>query len=300
LKVQTNVGKFSLPQNWSCRHIQEEEGEVENESVGEEISEEEEMLMLMQIQQEEEHGVRRSSRARSAPKSYADDIPVAPPATSTTQSPVVLPGVEYYMMDGDVFKPAQSSGAVVDYIPTVCRSRLGAEGVQETIHELFYGKLYRDHSPHAMILDNDLGTYANGSFPPFLGRVTQTDSENKVWEIREQYLIPALRWVLRGLVKSGHLAEVDGSLSEGLLDDAPARSSFGAGIVVPSHEYYFNETFPPFEVLDEKEVLRKRRQEAAADSDSSSDEEVKLSAYEQLRAERVARNAERLKLLGLA
>ncbi|KAL7459013.1 hypothetical protein ACHAWC_010771 [Mediolabrus comicus] len=259
----------------------------------------EEMLMLMQMQQEEEHNVRRSSRARHAPKSYADEVTDAPVTTSTTQSPVVLPGVEYYMMDGDVFQPAQSSESDVDAIPTVCRSRLGAEGVQETIHELFYGKLYRDHSSNAMILGNGLGTYANGSFPPFLGRVIQTDSDTNIWEIREQYLIPALRWVLRGLVKSGHLAEVEGSLSDGLLDDAPARSSFGAGIVVPSHEYYYNESFPPFEVLDEKEVLRKRRQEAAADSDSSSDEEVELSAYEKMRAERVARNAERLKMLGL-
>jgi len=299
LKVQTNVGKFSLPQNWSCRHVQEEE-EVKDENGGEEASEEEEMLMLMQMQQEEEHGIRRSSRARQAPKSYADEVTDAPATTPTTQSPVVIPGVEYYMIDGDIFQPAQSSGADVDFIPTVCRSRLGAEGVQETIHELFFGKLYRDHSPNAMILGDGLGTYANGSFPPFLGRVIQTDSANNVWEIREQYLIPALRWVLRGLVKSGHLAEVDGSLSDGLLDDAAARTSFGAGIVVPSHEYYYNETFPPFEVLDEKEVLRKRRQEAAVDDDSSSDEEVELSEYEKMRAERVARNAERLKLLGLA
>ncbi len=300
LKVQTNVGKFSLPQNWSCRHIQEEE-EVKEENGGEEASEEEEMLMLMQMQQEEEeHGIRRSSRARQAPKSYAEEVTDAPTTTPTTQSSVVIPGVEYYMMDGDVFQPAESSGGDVDLIPTVCRSRLGAEGVQETIHELFFGKLYRDHSPNAMILGDGLGTYANGSFPPFLGRVIQTDSDNNVWEIREQYLIPALRWVLRGLVKSGHLAEVDGSLSDGLLDDAAARPSFGAGIVIPSHEYYYNETFPPFEVLDEKEVLRRRRQNAAADDDSSSDEEVELSEYEKMRAERVARNAERLKLLGLA
>jgi hypothetical protein len=299
LKVQTNVGKFSLPQNWSCRHIQEEE-EVVDEIGGDEPSEEEEMLLLIQMQQEEEHSVRRSSRARQAPKSYADEVTDAPAATSTTQSPVIIPGVEYYMMDGDIFQPAQSSGSDLDFIPTVCRSRLGAEGVQETIHELFFGKLYRNHSPNAMILGDGLGTYANGSFPPFLGRVIQADSENNVWEIREQYLIPALRWVLRGLVKSGHLAEVDGSLSDGILDDAASRSSFGAGIVVPSHEYYYNETLPPFEVLDEKEVLRKRRLEAAADSDSSSDEEVELSEYEKMRAERVARNAERLKLLGLA
>ena len=93
---------------------------------------------------------------------------------------------------------------------------------------------------------------------------------------------------------------MDGSLSEGTLDDAPQRTSFGAGIVVPSHEYYYNETSSPFDVLDEKEILRKRRQNAAEDGGSSSEEEVELSEYEQMRAARVQRNAERLRALGLA
>merc|ERR1712032_1692335 len=111
-------------------------------------------------------------------------------------------------------------------IPTTCRSRLAAEGVQEAIHERFYAKLYHDHSSDAFILDGAIGKYENGSFPPYLGNIVPTSLSGSrfdcvVWEIREQYLIPALRWVLRGLVKSGHLDEVDGSLSEGILDDAP-------------------------------------------------------------------------------
>ena len=61
--------------------------------------------------------------------------------------------------------------------------------------------------------------------------------------------------LLRGLVRSRHLAEVDGSLSEGMLEDATTRTSFGSGIVVPSHEYYCNETSTPFDVLDEKEIF---------------------------------------------
>jgi hypothetical protein len=35
---------------------------------------------------------------------------------------------------------------------------MGAEGIQELIHESFYAKLYRDHSPNAMILESGLGT----------------------------------------------------------------------------------------------------------------------------------------------
>ena len=40
--------------------------------------------------------------------------------------------------------------------------------------------------------------------------------------------------------------------------------------------------------------------ETDEDEDSESDEDIELSEYEKLRAERVARNAERLKALGLA
>jgi hypothetical protein len=220
----------------------------------------------------------------------------------------------------------KSSNSASSNIPIVCRSRLGAEGIQELIHESFYAKLYRDHSPNAMILESGLGTYAGGSFPPYLGRVisssplssdgevdgggggSSSGSSSIVWEIREQNLVPALRWIMRGLVRSGHLDEVDGSLSEGALEDAASRSSaaFGSGIVVPNHEYYYisntNESVRPFDVLDEKEILRKRRQSAAAADGSGAaamDEKVELSEYEQMRAARVARNADRLKALGL-
>jgi len=340
LKIQSNVGKFSLSQDWSCRYIQEDVNEgsgggdgKEEEGAGkkEDSTTEDEMLMLLQMQQEEDSGtIRRSTRARHAPKNFADEEVSANPTTMSyaPQAPITLPGVEYYLVNGDALQPKKMKAPEEDgeeggnnnhskddtagsLIPTICRSRLGAEGVQETIHERFYAELYRDHSPDALILDSGIGKYADGSFPPYLGRVVPSttsttasalgsNGEAMVWEIREQYLVPALRWVLRGLVRSGHLEEVDGSLSEGVLDDAPARTSFGAGIVVPSHEYYYNETFPPFDVLDEKEILRKRRQDAAAPEDSSSEEEVELSAYEQMRATRVARNAERLKALGLA
>ena len=234
-----------------------------------------------------------------------------PAVSSAPQAPVTLPGVEYYMTNDEVFQTKRGIDGEINpnyaadsSIPTSCRSRLSIEGIQETIHEQFHATLYREHSHNALILNSGLGKYADGSFPPYLGRVllaaTSNDDDAIVWEIREQYLIPALRWVLRGLVRSGHLQEVDGSLSEGVTDDAPTMNSFGSGIVVPSHEYYYNETFAPYDIVDEKEISRKRRLDAAADADSSSEEEVELSEYEKMRAERVQRNAERLKALGLA
>ena len=103
-------------------------------------------------------------------------------------------------------------------------------------------------------------------------------------------------------MRSGHLDEVDSSLSEGVLDDAQSRTYFGAGTVTPSHVYYYNENFSLFDVLDEREILRKRRPTAAAADGGvkANEEEVELSEYEQMRAARVARNVERLRALGLA
>ena len=267
------------------------------------------MLLMMQLQQQE-YGAgptRRSTRERHAPVNYADEVGehshAYPDISSTNESAVTIPGVEYYLTNADIFQPKKTplddregEVNVCSTIPTVCRSRLGAEGVQEMIHECFYAKLYREQLPNALLVESGIGKF---------GRVlpsSPSDGEGEdaiVWEIREQFLIPALRWVLRGLVRSGHLDEVDYSLSEGVLDDAPTRTYFGAGIVTPSHEYYYNQTFSPFDVLDEKEIMRKRRQGATADAAPPTQEAVELSEYEQMRAARVARNAERLKALGL-
>ena len=246
---------------------------------------------------------------------------------------VEIPGVEYYLVNDSAVRPAGDAaagdgadGAAGETTPTpkavatASRSRLGVEGVLVSLHEDVYARLYRERAdgpgtepeaPHG-----GLGRYVNGTFPPYLGRVVVPPASSadgadvaggdgpdppKNWEIREEHLVPALRWVLRGLVKSGHLDEVDASLSDGLLDDAPSRQSFGPGVVVPAHEYYRDASSGdvPYDVLDRREILRVRRRRNA-DDDSSSEEEVELSAYEQMRAARVARNKERLKALGLA
>jgi hypothetical protein len=64
--------------------------------------------------------------------------------------------------------------------------------------------------------------------------------------------------------------------------------------------YYIDETLQPFETLNLKEISRRKRANDVLDQASSANDEVELSAYEKARAERVARNAERLQSLGLA
>jgi hypothetical protein len=59
-------------------------------------------------------------------------------------------------------------------------------------------------------------------------------------------------------------------------------------------------TATPFDVPDIKEMMRKKRAEQRGEDEESSEEEVEMSEYEQMRAARVARNQERLKMLGLA
>jgi hypothetical protein len=62
--------------------------------------------------------------------------------------------------------------------------------------------------------------------------------------------------------------------------------------------YYVDANLKPYEVLDLRELQRKKR--ANREGSEESDDEVEMSEYEKARADRVARNAERLKALGLA
>ena len=57
----------------------------------------------------------------------------------------------------------------------------------------------------------------------------------------------------------------------------------------------------PYDILDAREAQRKRSNAAAREREEEEEEvkPVELSAYEKMRAERVVRNKERLKLLGL-
>ena len=206
LKIVTNCGKFSLLQDWSCRHIQEDLnkstgcgscGGGQKEEDKKHSAAEDEMLLLLQMQQEKDSvtSVRRSSRSRHAPRNYTDEEEFFKlPPTSMNVTQTSIPGIEYFLLNGDIFHNKDKT------IPTTCRSRLGAEGIQEVIHERFFAKLYHENFLNVVVLDSTIGKYENKSFPPYLGHIVPS-GEAMVWEIREQYFVPALRWVLRGLVK---------------------------------------------------------------------------------------------------
>jgi hypothetical protein len=158
------------------------------------------------------------------------------------------------------------------------------EAQREKLHEVYFAKLYQQLSKFLQPIDEDYGSYVNSSFPPFLGRVIPSTAPDNVedvtWEIRGPFLIPAIRWVLRGLVHSGHLTEVD------------------TDVLLTNDVYFTDDSQQPYDILDMKEMQRRRRGNIPREEES--EEEVEMSEYEKLRAERVARNAERLKALGLA
>jgi hypothetical protein len=181
-------------------------------------------------------------------------------------------------------------------IPT---NRTEVEMVRERIHEEYFAKTFRDVGqaglPEFFGSEEDnmlgVGMFENDSFPPYLGSMIPSSDEDGLWEIRASCIVPALRWVIRGLVASEHLGTVDP------LDDDNQRS----GVVLANNVYYFDDTLTPFDVVDQKEFSRRKK---AKQGDSATNEEeddaMELSEYEKLRAERVARNADRLKALGLA
>jgi hypothetical protein len=148
--------------------------------------------------------------------------------------------------------------------------------------------------------------FTDNSFPPFLGRIvpvgfcpSASSGDNFCdvkWEIRAPYIIPALRWVLRGLIQSGHLSEIE-PLSNSLQDNIPVVS--GDGVILINHAYYHSNVMRPYDALDVKEMARRKRSEHAPIQEPSR-LDVNLSEYEKARLERVERNKERLKLLGLA
>ena len=169
-----------------------EEGDVTNRK---KILENDEMLLLMQLQQQEDASgaVRRSTKERHAPQNYAHDVDLSsyaftnPP--SFQRSPVTIPGVEYYLINDEICiskkTPVDDKVSEIDEFPTipmVCKSHTGAEGIQETIHECFYAKLYRVQSSNSLILESGLGKYADGSFPPYLGWILPASSSSSSFD----------------------------------------------------------------------------------------------------------------------
>ena len=120
-------------------------------------------------------------------------------------------------------------------------------------------------------------------FPPWLGTISFANGELN-WEIRKPHLMPAMRYILRGLIHSGHVFEVE-SIND-------SKVSTGGGVVCIANAYM---PALPYSVLRKKfEPNKKKKVE-----EEEEEEEVEISEYEKARMERVARNNEKLKALGL-
>jgi len=127
------------------------------------------------------------------------------------------------------------------------------------------------------------GSFHKHIFPPYLGRVCPKTCK---WEIRSQSLQEAVRWVIQGLLQSGHLGgDIDGI-------------STSTSITISNAYYASYKVVRPLDVVET--LNRKSGGKNNKDEDIVEEEnDIEISAYEAARRERVARNQERLKALGL-
>ena len=283
LPMATDPKRFALPQEWTCRKARLETNVRVN---NDEQSGDQEMdeLTMIQSQMNEQHqsSIRKSSRTQRNSSSI----------NSSHKMSDALTGLEYILKEGE----SSLRIAVGSQAPEAC-DREAVEKMREILHEEHYAKLYykycsTNNSTIPIVFDTvskeGFGVYSDSSFPPFLGRLVPNRNpscDDATWEIRPDFAVPALRWVLRGLVASGHLAE---------WEDFSLSSYENEAILLTNHAYYYNETKVPYEVLEPK------RKKANATGEGEEVEEIELSDYEKMRAERVARNKEKLKALGLA
>ena len=276
--VNGSAGAFTLPPEWTCRRRAVSAGEASVEPVHRDMALEELLLLQQQMEETEGSGQRRSTRfhdqGTAGGTSAAGESSVCIGASSSIE-----------------FVPQGPLAAAAG--PTLPTNRTELELERERLHEEYFAKLWRAHRkllvsqvPEDGELSESVGTFADGSFPPYLGRVVPAGgSAGCVWEIREPFAVVALRWVVRGLVRSEHLTETE----------ALTADSLQSGAVMINNVYTISEG-EPFEELDVKELTRRKRADQEA---PPSEDEVELSEYEKQRLERVARNAERLKALGL-
>jgi Bromodomain len=276
MPIVTDATTFSLPAGWGCRfaapkiYTPNEEGQQDDEL--------DEIIALQKLIDERDFTSRRSTRTVHDVNDRKESI-----ATDS-------PHYEFYALDNTLVNAKCDRSSLPNP-----ENRLQLETVLETLHENYFAKLY--HGIHKSLVatsDDAFGVFAESSFPPYLGHVVPRYVDSKLystrdikWEIRDTYLVPALRWVIRGLIRSEHLFEQESI-------DSVAE----AGSILPNFIYYFDPHSQPYEVLDGRESAKKKRTANGVVNDVS-DDDIELSEYEKMRAERVARNAERLKLLGL-
>lgn len=275
LPVQSDASSFGLPSEWTCRRRNAKREHVSSSPTREiengNAELDELIAMHRQIEENESSGLRRSTRQHDT-----DEDGHLNSGAATT--------LEFFTPGGDLWNEEQECP----------KSRLQVELVREKLHETMFTKLYYENVG-SLVSNNEagIGRFADGSFPPYLGRVVPLhapgdQSVETVWEIRSPYVIAALRWVIRGLIHSDHLSQVENMTTDNL----------NSGVVLANHVYYWDSSLEPYEVLDQKELQRRKRANQEG-GDPESEDDIELSEYEKMRQARVARNAERLKALGL-
>jgi hypothetical protein len=325
LPVNLYASTYSMPPGWDCRtstvtaaatglatttEAESDENDEDDENENSPTSQKQqeymqEMAELLALQKEfgdvEASSIRRSSRAvqsstrtRSGKKNDT---------SSKTE------GLEYFLrnmttttstMNGENGDTTTNSGNE-KALSTIPSSRLDVEVLQEKRHEEYYSMLYQRYEKELSgHVDGGFGIYTSSSFPSYLGRVISSkNSHGYIWEIRPPFVVPALRWVIRGLVHSGHLTATESLTGYSGESGRTGNIDVTAGMIVTNDIYYYDpEKVKPFEILDTRILQRKKR--ADKSDNEESDDDFEMSEYEKLRAERVARNAERLKALGLA
>ena len=322
LPIQSDPSDFSLPSEWTCQYkthvtptkIMTSEENGRHDTMSSLTTALDELRSLHRLTEENDQiGVRRSTRAVLEQQQEQNALASSSPAFD----------LEYVCPHTKALGGAISSSSNdVDELP---RNRLQVELLRERLHESYFAKLYQSDGKKLMeqqnlnenmavndeAMSSFLAEYADGSFPPYLGRVVpmiplSKESTLEVkphiqWEIREPYIVPALRWVIRGLLNTEHLVQISDSGSVG----NPLRESILSQnenvLLFPNHIYYIDESSDPFDILDVKELARRKKQKnTKSNDDDDSDDDIEMSEYEKARAERMARNKDRLVALGLA
>ena len=227
-------------------------------------------------------------------------------------------GIQYFPADQGLLEDvveseqktqAQNENSKKGKIAQSASNRQEVEELCEGLHENYFAKVFNETANEWMVSETNFpkslcGLFADNSFPPYLGRIFQGS-----WEIRPPFIAPALRWIIRGLIQSGHLSEMDPmtlypTLSTGSntlvggIASAPVLEP-AKGTVTISNSYYWNHTLRPFDIVEQKKVKVKSKNEIMEEEERKKDEERELSEYEQDRARRIARNQEKLRMLGL-
>lgn len=271
--INTDCNQFSLPLDWSCRRKKRASSTQKEQQLEDEASATLLVQAMYKLMRSESNALphRRSTRSHGA----------VPGSTKCSANSYRGEAYEFFLnrdprvIAKDRVQVEQILEVAHEYMSDVFEKlQLNISHMSETVN----GKSFRKES-------RALSLFSKNVFPPYLGRICPL---TKKWEIRAQHVHRALRWIIQGMIHSGHLGlENPKSTTE--------TTSHGDGYsVVISNAYFCNDTISPFDVLRQTPRRNNLAEERAELKD-----EVELSEYEKARLDRVARNHERLKLLGL-